>query len=175
MKEALRYRATLSERFQTLKQRPVSTSTAITVCQVIKGFELDIRATPGTALTNETTGLVIYTPPESRALLCDKVANWPRYIHEAEDIDPLIRLAVMHYQFEAIHPFTDGNGRTGRLLNLLLLVDKGLLDIPILYLSRYIIGNKRACNDRLLAVTTNEAWEGCPRLFGRRALQEVEP
>jgi len=158
-KEALRYRTALNEGFQTLKQRPVSTSTAITVCQTIKGFELDIRATPGTALMNEATGSVIYTPPEGKALLRDKLANWERYIHEAEEIDPLIRLAVMHYQFEAIHPFTDGNGRTGRVLNLLYLVDKGLLDIPVLYLSRYIIGNKRAYYDRLLAVTTDEAWE----------------
>tara|TARA_R110000787_G_scaffold9696_11_gene33615 strand:- start:2403 stop:3533 length:1131 start_codon:yes stop_codon:yes gene_type:complete len=158
-KEALRYRTALNEGFQTLKQRPVSTSTAITVCQTIKGFELDIRATPGTALMNEATGSVIYTPPEGQALLRDKLANWERYIHEAEEIDPLIRLAVMHYQFEAIHPFIDGNGRTGRVLNLLFLVDKGLLDIPVLYLSRYIIGNKRAYYDRLLAVTTQEAWE----------------
>lgn len=158
-KEALRYRTALNEGFQTLKQRPVSTSTAITVCQTIKGFELDIRATPGTALMNEATGSVVYTPPEDQALLRDKLANWERYIHEAEDIDPLIRLAVMHYQFEAIHPFTDGNGRTGRVLNLLYLVDKGLLDIPVLYLSRYIIGNKRAYYDLLLAVTTEGAWE----------------
>lgn len=158
-KEALRYRTALSEGFQTLKQRPVSISTAVAVCRTIKGVELDIRATPGTALMNEATGAIIYTPPEGQALLRDKLANWERYLHEAEDIDPLIRLAVMHYQFEAIHPFIDGNGRTGRVLNLLYLVDKGLLDIPVLYLSRYIIGNKRAYYDRLLAVTTEEAWE----------------
>lgn len=108
---------------------------------------------------NEATGSVIYTPPEGQALLRDKLANWERYIHEAEEIDSLIRLAVMHYQFEAIHPFIDGNGRTGRVLNLLYLVDKGLLDIPVLYLSRYIIGNKRAYYDRLLSVTTDEEWE----------------
>lgn len=92
-------------------------------------------------------------------MLLDKLSNWERYIHEVEDIDPLVRLAVMHYQFEAIHPFTDGNGRTGRVLNLLYLVDKGLLDIPVLYLSRYIIGNKRGYYDRLLRVTTDAAWE----------------
>jgi Fic family protein len=158
-KEALRYRTALSEGFHTLKQRPMSTSTAIAVCRTIKGAELDIRATPGTALISEATGAVVYTPPEGQALLRDKLANWERYIHEAEDIDPLIRLAVMHYQFEAIHPFTDGNGRTGRVLNLLYLVDKGLLDIPVLYLSRYIIGDKRSYYDRLLAVTTDGAWE----------------
>ncbi|MGV0908416.1 protein adenylyltransferase Fic [Martelella sp. FOR1707] len=158
-KEALRYRTALNEGFQSLKTRPISTSTAVAVCRTIKGVDLDIRTTPGTALMNEATGAVIYTPPEGQALLRDKLANWERYIHEAEEIDPLIRLAVMHYQFEAIHPFIDGNGRTGRILNLLYLVDKGLLDIPVLYLSRYVIGHKRAYYDRLLAVTTDGAWE----------------
>lgn len=158
-KEALRYRTALNEGYLSLRDRPVSTSTAVTVCRTIKGIALDIRSTPGTALMNETTGAVIYTPPEGQDLLRDKLANWERYIHEAEEIDPLVRLAVMHYQFEAIHPFTDGNGRTGRVLNLLYLVDKGLLDIPVLYLSRYIIGNKRAYYDRLLSVTTHGAWE----------------
>ncbi|MER8464907.1 Fic family protein [Mesorhizobium sp. M1396] len=110
-------------------------------------------------MVNQATGAVVYTPPEGQNLLRDKLANWERYIHEAEDIDPLIRLAVMHYQFEAIHPFGDGNGRTGRVLKLLYLVDKGLLDIPVLYLSRYIIRNKGAYYDRLLAVTTEGAWE----------------
>ena len=92
-------------------------------------------------------------------MLRDMLANWERYIHEAENIDPLIRLGVMHYQFEAIHPFIDGNGRTGRILNLLFLVDKGLLDIPVLYLSRYIIAHKQEYYQRLLAVTTSNEWE----------------
>lgn len=158
-KEALRYRTALNQGFQMLKDRPVSTAMAIEVCRTIKGVDLDIRATPGTALFNEATSEVIYSPPEGRDLLRDKLSNWERYIHEAEDIDPLIRLAVMHYQFEAIHPFTDGNGRTGRVLNLLYLVDKGLLNIPVLYLSRYIIGNKQDYYDRLMRVTTEGAWE----------------
>lgn len=158
-KEALLYRTALNEGFQSLSERPVSTSTAIAVCRRIKGVDLDIRSTPGTALMNEATGTIIYTPPEGQELLRSKLANWERYIHEAEEIDPLVRLAVMHYQFEAIHPFIDGNGRTGRVLNLLYLVDKGLLDIPVLYLSRYIINNKRAYYDRLLAVTTQGSWE----------------
>ncbi|WP_225906429.1 Fic family protein [Ensifer canadensis] len=108
---------------------------------------------------NDATGAVIYTPPDGQPLLWDKLSNWERYIHEEEEIDPLIRLAVMNYQFEAIHPFIDGNGRTGRVLNLLNLVDNGLLDVPVLYLSRYIIGNKRTYHDRPLAVTTDSAWE----------------
>lgn len=92
-------------------------------------------------------------------MLHAKLANWEHYIHEAEDTDPLIRLAVMHYQFEAIHPFVDSNGRTGRVLNLLYLVDKGLLDIPVLYLSRHIIRNKALYYKYLLEVTTDGAWE----------------
>ena len=113
-----------------LKRRPVSTAIAVEVCRTIKGVDLDIRNTPGTTLKNDATDEVIYTPPEGEDVLRSKLANWERYIHEVEEIDPLIRLAVMHYQFEAIHPFIDGNGRTGRVLNLLYLVDKGLLDIP---------------------------------------------
>ena len=158
-KEVLRYRTALNGGFNTLTERPLSTATAIEVCRTIKGVDLDIRATPGTALMNEATGAVIYTPPQGQSLLRDKLSNWERFIHEAEDVDPLIRLAVMHYQFEAIHPSIDGNGRTGRILNLLYLVDKGLLDIPILYLSRHIIRNKRRYYDLLLAVTADSSWE----------------
>ncbi|MCY4197252.1 MAG: Fic family protein [Rhodobacteraceae bacterium] len=87
------------------------------------------------------------------------MANWERYIHETEEVDPLIRLAVMHYQFEAIHPFVDGNGRTGRILNLLYLIDKGLLDTPVLYLSRYIIQHKALYYRYLLEVTARQDWE----------------
>jgi len=108
---------------------------------------------------NEATDEVIYTPPVGEDILRSKLANWERYIHDTKDIDPLIRLAVMHYQFEAIHPFIDGNGRTGRVLNLLYLVDKDLLDIPVLYLSRYIIRHKALYYRYLLDVTTRQAWE----------------
>jgi len=158
-KEALRYRTALHQGFQMLAKRPVSTSMAVEVCRTIKGADLDIRATPGTKLLNEDTGRVIYTPPEGASLLRDKLANWERYIHEEDDVDPLIRVAVMHYQFEAIHPFTDGNGRTGRVLNLLYLVEKGLLDIPVLYLSHFIIQHKPDYYRRLLEVTSESAWE----------------
>ena len=157
-KEALRYRTALNRGFHTLAERPLLTATAIEV-RTIKGFDLDIRATPGTALMNEAIGGVIYTPPEGQELLRNKLSNWERFIHEEEEVDPLIRLAVMHYQFEAIHPFIDGNGRTGRVLNLLYLVDKSLLEIPVLYLSRHIIRNKQTYYDLLLAVTAEAAWE----------------
>ena len=158
-KEALRYCTALHRGFEMLKQRPVSTAIAVEVCRTIKGADLDIRNTPGTTLKNDATDEVIYTPPEGEDVLRSKLANWERYIHETGEIDPLIRLAVMHYQFEAIHPFVDGNGRTGRVLNLLYLVDKGLLDIPVLYLSRHIIRNKALYYRYLLEVTTRQAWE----------------
>ncbi len=158
-KEALRYRTALFHGVESLKRRPLSTKTAVEVCSTIKAVEMDIRATPGTALLNEAAGRIVYTPPEGEALLRKLLANWELYIHDEEDVDPLIRMAVSHYQFEAIHPFTDGNGRTGRILNLLLLVEQGLLTAPILYLSRHIIANKKDYYDLLLNVTKKGAWE----------------
>ena len=158
-KEALRYRTALNEGFQMLRKRPVSTTMAIQVCRNIKGSDLDVRSTPGTALMSDATQKIIYTPPEGRDLLLRKLSNWERYIHEAEDIDPLVRMAVMHYQFEAIHPFTDGNGRTGRVLNLLFLVEQELIEIPVLYLSRYMILNRANYYRLLLQVTAEDKWE----------------
>jgi len=102
---------------------------------------------------------VIYTPPSGEAKLRDLLANWEKFLHNETEIDPLIRMAVGHYQFEAIHPFTDGNGRTGRVLNNLFLIQEELLTLPILYLSRYIIQNKQDYYRLLLQVTREEAWE----------------
>lgn len=102
---------------------------------------------------------MVYTPPEGEARLRGLLANWERFLHEEVALDPLIRMTVAHYQFEAIHPFTDGNGRTGRVLNSLFLVEEGLLDQPILYLSRYIVAHKRDYYRLLLAVTRDGAWE----------------
>jgi len=158
-KEALRYRSALYEGFQSLQSRPLCTNTAERVCSRIKAVDMQVRRVPGTALANHQTGAVIYTPPVGEALLREKLANWERFIHEREDIDPLIRMAVAHYQFEAIHPFTDGNGRTGRVLNLLMLVEQGLLDQPVLYLSRYIIQRKTDYYRLLLAVTMQGCWQ----------------
>ena len=118
-----------------------------------------VRKVPGTRLTHDATGEVIYTPPEVESRLRNKLRNWERFVHDAADLDPVIRMAVTHYQFEAIHPFTDGNGRTGRILNLLMPVEQGLLDQPVLYLSRYIIRNKAAYYDGLLAVSATGKWE----------------
>jgi Fic family protein len=157
-KEALRYRRALYEGTKMVQRRMLTTDMAIHVCSTIKGEELDLRAEPGTTLKNRLTGEVIYTPPVGQKLLQAKLDNWAAFMHEATDLDPLVRLAIQHYQFEAIHPFADGNGRTGRILNILFLVEQGLLDSPILYLSRYIIANKAAYYRLLQKVTAEQDW-----------------
>ncbi len=158
-KEALRYRAALHEGSKMVQRRMLTTDMAIHICSTIKDIELDIRADSGTNLKNRATGEVIYTPPEGQKRLQQLLDNWQDFMHRATEIDPLVRMAVQHYQFEAIHPFTDGNGRTGRILNILFLVEQGLLDTPILYLSRYIIGRKSDYYRLLLEVTREQAWE----------------
>jgi len=158
-KEALRYRSALLEGVRAIRKRPLVTRTAEAICTRIKGTEMTVRKVPGTALAKGGSGEVVYTPPEGEALLRDLLANWERFLHEETSFDPLIRMAVAHYQFEAIHPFTDGNGRTGRILNSLFLVQGGLLPQPILYLSRYIIAHKADYYRLLLAVTSDGAWE----------------
>jgi Fic family protein len=158
-KEALRYRLALLEGFRALDRRPLSTRVAEEVCTQIRGVEMGVRRVPGTALVNDATGEVIYTPPEGEAVIRDLLANWERFLHEETSLDPLVRMAASHYQFEAIHPFTDGNGRTGRVINSLFLIQEKLLTLPILYLSRFIIANKADYYSRLLDVTRHEAWE----------------
>lgn len=159
-KEALQYRTALFAGYESLASRPLCTQTAIMVCNAIKHpYEMAIRKTGGTALKGGNSGNVVYTPPEGEETIRGKLANWERFIHESGDLDPLIIMAAAHYQFEAIHPFTDGNGRTGRILNSLLLIEKGLLDLPILYLSRYIIENRADYYRLLLGVTERQDWE----------------
>ena len=171
-KEALRYRSALHKGYQSLKDRPLCTATAVEICRTLKGVDMDIRKTPGTQLINDKTGEVIYTPPEGEKTLRDMLANWERFIHNEEEIDPLIRMAVGHYQFEAVHPFIDGNGRTGRVINILYLIQQDLLQLPILYLSRHIIANKNDYYKLLLDVTRDEAWEPWI-LFMLKAVEET--
>jgi len=158
-KEALRYRRALAEGFKALKGHPLTTRTTEQICSLIKGVDMSVRRVPGTKLENNATAEIIYTPPEGEGRLRDILANWERFLHNETDIDPLIRMAIGHYQFEAIHPFTDGNGRTGRVINSLFLIEEDLLTLPILYLSRYIIQNKPDYYRLLLAVTKSQAWE----------------
>ena len=158
-KEALRYSQALLEGFRTLSDHPLNTRTAEEVCSKIKGTTMSVRRVPGTTLANDRTGEVIYTPPAGEDHLRDLLSNWERFLHERVELDPLIRLAAAHYQFEAIHPFTDGNGRTGRVLNSLYLIQENLLTLPILYLSRHIIAHKTDYYRLLLGVTRDSAWE----------------
>jgi Fic family protein len=158
-KEAARYRTALYEGVEALNSRPLSTRIAVDLCRTITGIELDVRRTPGTTLANSHTGEVIYTPPEGEARLREMLSNWETFAHGSQELDPLVRMAILHYQFEAIHPFPDGNGRTGRILNILCLIQDGLLDSPTLYLSRYIL-NTRGDYYRLLGrVTSHQEWE----------------
>jgi len=172
VKEALRYRRALLDGFQSLETRPLTTGTAESICGGILGRAMNVRRVPGTALANAATGGVVYTPPESEPLIRGLLANWERFLHERDEIDPLVRMAAAHYQFEAIHPFTDGNGRTGRVLNSLFLVEQRLLPIPVLYLSRYIIAHRAEYYERLLAVTSHEEWEPWI-LYMLRAVEET--
>lgn len=159
-KEVLSYNDALWHGYDEIrnKNRLLTTNLFEELFQRIKQSNDGVRKTPGTKLAN-SVGKVIYTPPEGETVLRDKLANLERFIYAEDGIDYLIKLAVIHYQFEAIHPFTDGNGRTGRILNILFLVEQGLLDIPILYLSRYIIENKKAYYSGLRGITENGDWE----------------
>jgi len=159
-KEVLRYRAALWEGFSALKKHGLMTTNLfIRLAQVIKESQAGLRVLPGTVIQNTRTGAVLYTPPIGESVIRDKLKNLEEYIHAEDETDPLIKLAIIHYQFEAIHPFSDGNGRTGRIINSLFLVSRGLLDQPVLYLSKYIIENKSEYYRLLHAVTAQGKWE----------------
>ncbi len=157
-KEVLRYREALKFGFDALKTKPLTTNLFVEIVRIIKKQDIGVRRLPGTALM-DTAGTVVYTPPVGEALLRDKLSNLEQYIYATDGLDPLVKMAVLHYQFEAIHPFDDGNGRTGRILNLLYLVHAGLLDIPVLFLSRYIMANKAEYYTGLRGVTERQDWE----------------
>ncbi|WP_019874488.1 Fic family protein [Sporichthya polymorpha] len=157
-KEALRYRMALFAGVESLRTRPLTSTTAIKVCSELHGREMAVRSVPGTRIANPTTREIVYAPPEGADLIRDKLAAWEQFVHAQDDLDPLVRMALAHYQFEAIHPFHDGNGRTGRVLNILMLIEAGLLDAPILYLSRAIIARKNDYYRLLRAVTAEGAW-----------------
>jgi Fic family protein len=157
-KEALRYRSALFAGVDAIGDRPLTAATAALVCSELQGREMAVRAVSGTRIANPATRKVVYAPPEGADLIRDKLADWERFIHAEDDLDPLVRMALAHYQFEAIHPFHDGNGRTGRVINILMLIEMGLLNDPILYLSRAIIARKNDYYRLLQAVTADGAW-----------------
>ncbi|MFZ2242255.1 MAG: Fic/DOC family N-terminal domain-containing protein [Gordonia amarae] len=158
-REALRYRTALRVGYDAVRRRGLTVATATTICTTIKGREMRVRDLPGTHLAHPITGQVTYTPPDGKEIIQEKLADWERFIHTDNGLDPLVRMAVAHYQFEAIHPYADGNGRTGRIINILMLCHLGVLGSPILYLSRYIIATKDDYYRHLLAVTGESAWE----------------
>ena len=159
-KEVLRYREALWDSFSSLKKRSLlTTNLFIRIVQTIRANKAGIRNTPGTKVANATTGEVVFTPPEGEDVIRNKLKNLEDYIHAEDAVDPLIKLALIHYQFEAIHPFSDGNGRTGRILNILYLTSKHLLDLPVLYLSKYIIEQKSDYYRLLRDVTEHQKWE----------------
>ena len=159
-KEVINYKEALWNGLQQIETRPfISTNLCVEIVQSIKKNTAGIRTTPGTALKN-TNGETIYTPPTGEAVIREKLNNLETFINGEDAIDPLIKMALMHYQFEAIHPFSDGNGRTGRILLLLYLKIEKLLDTPAIYLSEYIIKNKADYYMKLRMVTENNDWEG---------------
>ena len=157
-KEVLRYRQALNHGFRQIRTRPLATALFVEMAQIIKETTFDVRRTPGTRIANGR-GETVYTPPEGERVIRDKLRDLETFMHAQDDLDVLVKMALVHYQFEAIHPFPDGNGRTGRLINILYLVDQGLLNLPVLYLSRHIIDHKTAYYDGLRRVTEEGAWE----------------
>lgn len=158
-KEVISYKEALWYGLDQLKKKPfIITNLCIDIVQRIKQNTSGIRITPGTTLSN-SKGETIYTPPTRETIIREKLANLEKFINEPSKLDPLIKMALMHYQFEAIHPFSDGNGRTGRILLLLYLKLEKLLDIPAIYLSEYIIDNKAAYYKKLRLVTEKGDWE----------------
>lgn len=157
-KEALRYRTAMYEGVKLLNNYPLCVTVATQICTKLRAVESDIRKTPGTVLRDQHLK-VIYTPPEGEENIRSLLSNWEQFINEKDDIDPLIKMAIAHYQFESIHPFPDGNGRTGRILNILYLIQSELLSLPILYLSRFILENRNDYYNLLRNVTERGEWE----------------
>lgn len=159
-KEAARYRPALAMAIDDLDENSkIDTRLLVNICGQILGSSVDVRDT-AVIIGNLRAQIVVYTPPHGRPTLIKLLDNLLQFAHEAESgLDPIIKMAIMHYQFEAIHPFPDGNGRTGRVLNILYLMQQGLLDQPVLYLSRYFLRNRRQYYAGLRGVTESDAWE----------------
>lgn len=144
-KEVLFYREAINEGFRMVRNKYILTLNDIKhVQEILEQNTAGFRTTPGTQLKRENDGAVIYTPPQDGMAIVRYMSNLEQFINDdhLSQLDPLIKMAIIHHQFESIHPFYDGNGRTGRIINILYLVITGLLDLPILYLSRYITHNK---------------------------------
>jgi Fic family protein len=164
-KEVLRYREALWGGYNTLiKKKVFDKAVAIKIFQQIKNTKQGIRPPQSQVVIKRGQSLIkpgeiIYTPPRGIGVVEKKIDNLFNFLNKTNEFDPLLKMAIAHYQFEAIHPFTDGNGRTGRILNLLYLVDQKLLSHPVLYLSKYIINHKDNYYHLLSGVTQRGAWK----------------
>lgn len=154
-KEVLFYREAINEGFKLVRNKNILALNDIKrIQEVLEQNSAGFRTTPGTQLKRSSDGAVIYTPPQDGQRIVELMSNLEQFINDDElcPIDPLVKMAIIHHQFESIHPFYDGNGRTGRIVNILYLVTSGLLDLPILYLSRYITHNKAEYYERIQAI-----------------------
>ena len=161
-KEVSRYAEALKQGFALVrKQMIITNGTILTIQRILEQNEAGYRKMPGTSLVNQQTGETVYTPPQHPQQIEDLMQNLVAFLNDEtlSDLDPLIKMAVLHHQFESIHPFYDGNGGTGRILNILYLVQQGLLDLPVLYLSRYFIHRKADYYRLLQQVRDTGAWE----------------
>jgi len=160
-KEVLNYRSALYVGYGALRKKGILfLNTILAIQQELEKNNAGIRKTSGTSLVNNTTDEVIYTPPDNPDAIQSLLSNLESFINQDSDIDPLIRMALAHYQFESIHPFYDGNGRTGRIINVLFLVLKNLIESPVLYLSSYINRNKAIYYRLFQDVRDSGDWQG---------------
>lgn len=161
-KEVSRYRHALTAGFEQVRNgKSLSVSLILDIHEVLEQNSAGIRRLPGTALKNDQTGEIVYRPPQDYAEIVRLMGNLEQFINDdrLSDADPLVKMPVIHHQFETIHPFYDGNGRTGRIVNILYLVSQGLLDIPVLYLSRYIVQTKAEYYRLLQRTRQTGEWE----------------
>ena len=159
-KEVYRHNESLHYGFEQIKKRPITSTLLIDIVQITTQNKAGFRNAPGTTLKNPRTGEIVYTPPQDHNEIVKHMTNLEQFINDpaVSNIDPLVKMAIIHHQFESIHPFFDGNGRTGRILNILYLIQEDILEIPILYLSRYITQNKAEYYRLLQAVRDDGAW-----------------
>lgn len=162
-KEVARYRDALQLGFERLRQQDglLTNNTIIAMFQALKHTDGGFRDTPGTALKNESSGKLIYIPPQDARVVRDLMGRLERYVNDEAtcSLDPLVKMAIIHHQFESIHPFPDGNGRIGRIINVLYLTRQRLLDVPLLYLSRFITSHKGEYYRLLQVVRETGEWE----------------
>ncbi len=161
-KEVARYVSALHAGFLSVrKSRLITVNQILDIQKLLEQNDAGFRKLPGTALRNQATGEVIYTPPQEHDRIVKLMSDLDNFINKPARlaIDPLVKMAIIHYQFESIHPFYDGNGRTGRILNILYLLANDLLNLPVLYLSRFIIQNKSDYYRLLQAVREQGVWE----------------